>query len=64
MSKPTVEQMRAALIDIECRAANALNTQPEGEEDNHLHLHKALALIELAAHCARRAQSGAEAAKA
>ena len=54
----TNEQMRAALREIESRAANALQSQPENTEECGRHLNKALAGIELKAHVARWGQEG------
>ena len=47
------ERMRAALREIENRAATALHDQPEDTEECGRHLNKALAGIELKAHTAR-----------
>ncbi|MBQ3808374.1 MAG: hypothetical protein II840_10520 [Kiritimatiellae bacterium] len=52
------EEMRAALREIESRAANALQSQPENTEECGRHLNKALAGIELKAHVARWGQEG------
>lgn len=52
------ETMRAALREIESRAANALQSQPENTEECGRHLNKALAGIELKAHVARWGQEG------
>ena len=52
------EEMRAALREIENRAANALHDQPENIEECAWHLNKALAVIELKAHVARWGQEG------
>ena len=50
--------MRQALREIESRAANALQSQPENTEECGRHLNKALAAIELKAHVARWGQEG------
>ena len=47
------ETMRAALREIESRAATALANQPENSDERGRHLNKALAGIELKAHVAR-----------
>ena len=52
------ERMRATLREIESRAANALQSQPENFEECERHLNKALAVIELKAHVARWGQEG------
>ena len=52
------ERMRAALRDIEGRAAAALHDQPENSDECGRHLNKALAGIELKAHVARWGQEG------
>lgn len=52
------ERMRAALRDIEGRAAAALHNQPENSDECGRHLNKALAGIELKAHVARWGQEG------
>ena len=52
------ETMRQALREIESRAANALQSQPENTEECGRHLNKALAGIELKAHVARWGQEG------
>ena len=52
------ERMRAALRDIEGRAAAALANQPGESDECGRHLNKALAGIELAAHVARWGQEG------
>ena len=52
------ETMRAALREIENRAATALHDQPENTEECGRHLNKALAVIELKAHVARWGQEG------
>ena len=52
------ETMRAALRDIEGRAAAALANQPGESDECGRHLNKALAGIELAAHVARWGQEG------
>ena len=54
----TNELMRAALRDIEGRAAAALHNQPENSDECGRHLNKALAGIELKAHVARWGQEG------
>lgn len=54
----TNERMRAALRDIEGRAAAALHNQPENTDECGRHLNKALAGIELKAHVARWGQEG------
>lgn len=54
----TNEQMRAALRDIEGRAAAALANQPNESDECGRHLNKALAGIELKAHVARWGQEG------
>lgn len=57
MSKKN-DTMRTALREIESRAANALQSQPENTEECGRHLNKALAGIELKAHVARWGQEG------
>ena len=52
------ETMRAALREIESRAANALANQPTNADECERHLNKALAGIELKAHVARWGQEG------
>jgi hypothetical protein len=52
----TNDTMRAALRDIESRAATALHDQPENTEECGRHLNKALAGIELKAATARRGE--------
>ena len=52
------ETMRAALREIESRAANALANQPNNADECGRHLNKALGAIELAAHVARWGQEG------
>ena len=54
----TNETMRAALREIESRAATALANQPNNSEQAKRHLNKALAVIELKAHVARWGQEG------
>ena len=54
----TNDRMRAALRDIEGRAAAALHNQPENSDECGRHLNKALAGIELKAHVARWGQEG------
>ena len=49
----TNERMRAALREIESRAAAALHDQPNNTDECERHLNKALAGIELKAHVAR-----------
>ena len=51
------ERMRAALREIESRAASALANQPNDANECEWHLNKALALIELKAHVARWGQT-------
>lgn len=52
------ETMRAALREIESRAATALANQPGESDECGMHLNKALAGIELAAHVALWGQEG------
>ena len=52
------ERMRAALREIESRAATALANQPNDADECGRHLNKALAGIELKAHVARWGQEG------
>ena len=52
------ERMRAALRDIEGRAAAALHNQPGDSDECGRHLNKALAVIELKAHVVRWGQEG------
>ena len=52
------ERMRAALREIESRAATALANQPTDADECGRHLNKALAGIELKAHVARWGQEG------
>ena len=52
------ETMRAALREIESRAATALANQPSDADECGRHLNKALAVIELKAHVARWGQEG------
>lgn len=52
------ETMRAALREIESRAATALANQPNDADECGRHLNKALAGIELKAHVARWGQEG------
>ena len=52
------ETMRAALREIESRAATALANQPGDSDECGRHLNKALAGIELKAHVARWGQEG------
>ena len=52
------ETMRAALREIENRAAAALADQPGDADECGRHLKKALAVIELKAHVARWGQEG------
>lgn len=52
------ERMRAALREIESRAATALANQPNNTDECGRHLNKALAGIELSAHVARWGQEG------
>lgn len=47
------ERMRAALREIESRAATALANQPNNTDECGRHLNKAFAVIELKAHVAR-----------
>ena len=54
----TNETMRAALREIETRAADALANQPSESDECGRHLNKALAGIELKAHVARWGQEG------
>ena len=54
----TNEEMRAALREIESRAATALANQPGNADECGRHLSKALAVIELKAHVARWGQEG------
>jgi hypothetical protein len=54
----TNEEMRAALREIENRAATALADQPGNADECGRHLNKALAVIELKAHVARCGQEG------
>ena len=54
----TNERMRAALREIESRAADALANQPGDSEQAERHFNKALAGIELKAHTARWGQEG------
>lgn len=48
------EKMLAALREIDAVVVAALRDQPEEVEHLRRHLNKALALIELKAHCSRR----------
>ena len=52
------ETMRAALREIESRAATALANQPNNADECGRHLNKALAVIELKAHVARWGREG------
>lgn len=52
------ETMRAALREIESRAASALANQPSDADECGRHLNKALGAIELKAHVARWGQEG------
>lgn len=52
------ETMRAALREIESRAATALANQPSDADECGRHLNKALAVIELKAHVARWGREG------
>ena len=52
----TNDTMRAALREIENRAAAALHNQPENSDECGRHLNKALAGIELKAATARRGE--------
>ena len=52
------ETMRAALREIESRAASALANQPHNDDECGRHLNKALAAIELNAHVARWGREG------
>lgn len=52
------ERMRAALREIESRAATALANRPNGADECGRNLNKALAMIELKAHVARWGQEG------
>lgn len=52
------ETMRAALREIESRAATALANQPNNADECGRHLNKALGAIELKAHVARWGQEG------
>lgn len=52
------DTMRAALREIESRAATALANQPNNTDECGRHLNKALAGIELAAHVARWGREG------
>lgn len=54
----TNDTMRAALREIENRAAAALANQPGDADECGRHLNKALAVIELKAHVARWRQEG------
>ena len=54
----TNETMRAALREIENRAASALADQPANTDECGRHLNKALAVIELKAHVARWGREG------
>ncbi len=50
---PENDALRAALREIESRAATALATQPDDTAQAERHLNKALAGIELRAHTSR-----------
>ena len=52
------ETMRAALREIESRAATALANQPNDADECGRHLNKALGAIELKAHVARWGREG------
>ena len=52
------DTMRAALREIESRAATALQSQPENTEECGRHLNKVLGAIEIKAHVARWGQEG------
>lgn len=52
------ETMRAALREIESRAATALANQPSDADECGRHLNKALGAIELKAHVARWGREG------
>ena len=54
----TNEKLRFALRNIEGLAIAALANQPHDDDECWLHLNKALAGIELAAHVARCGQDG------